>query len=448
MPNAAIVPAVDQDDGTARPASRSSYPEPAKAHFALLILALVAFFVSMDTNISSLLLEPMKHELRLTDIQVGIVQGVAFGATYGLCAIPMGMVIDRVRRLPLMLMSLISWSGAMALAGLSHSLGLLVVSRVALGVVTAFLAPGSLSVLSDLYRPERRAIATSIYAVGGAVGSAAAILLGGLLFDALTQFVSRSPQGLFGLTPWRTLYVGFAVLSLALTPFLARVSEPVRQEVQDASGHNRFSELWSYRAFLAPLLGGMLFLAAAAAAIASWAPPALMRLYGQTPGQFAGWMSLVTLFGGVTGALIGGQLANLGQRRCGVKGLFFPGVIAALACLPAAFVAVSPSVLTFGALMAVATVFCSAGAVVVVIGINVRMPNELRGTTLGLNVLVMALCGAGLAPTGVALATRALGGDLMLGYGIAAIAAPCALLSAFFFWLTMRSSSDGASEPS
>jgi MFS family permease len=410
----------------------AAYSSPGRARFALCVLTAIAVFTAMDVGVAGLLIEPIKHELDLSDVQVGLAGGTTFALAYGLLCPPMGMLVDRFNRVRLLLAALLVWALAMTLAGLSQGVVLLAVSKAALGAASAITYPAAMSLVADYFPPNRRAMATSTYAVGTSVGHAAAVLVGGLGYAALSQQIDANPQALLGLNSWRAVFVGFALFGLLLMPFVATMREPARMEVEQAGG-GTFRELWSYRGFLVPLFVGMMFMVGASTVVVVWAPPALMRLYGQQPGQFAGWFSAVTLIAGIAGYFTAGAVAELARRRGGGRLVMLPAVIGAALCVPGAFLATMPDVFWFGAASALFMASFGIAIAVPIIAISLRVPNELRGMTMGLNVVMMGV-GAALSPPLVALVSETLGGEAMLGDAMAGVAAPFALLAALCFW--------------
>lgn len=415
--------------------SENGYPTPTRRRRALLVLVLLGLLTSMDITLTALLIEPMKLELSLTDVQMGLLQGTVFGLAYGLSSLLMGWLIDRRNRTRLLVIGVVVWALAMVGSGLSSAFGPLVAWRIALGVVTALLVPACLSIISDLFPPDKRAVATSLFAGGQACGQAAGILLGGMLFD----LIGHSALPLGNLSAWRILYVGAGVMCLAVAALVLLLREPVRQErglASDAGGGWR--ELWSHRGFLGPLLGGMLFSVIAAQGASVWSAPLLMRNFGLTPGAFAGWLSAVTLSGLIIGALAGGQLAELGRRRGGRSGVLRPAAIAAFASAPLALFAVSPSIPVFAGLLGLALVCTSMIPTVGVVALTLNLPNSVRGRGIAVSVLTTVLFGAATAPTAIALISKSLGGETQLGLAIVIISAPAAIVSGICFLFAMR----------
>lgn len=411
------------------------YPPPGEARRAMAVILLLAILLAMDISLTALLIEPMKRELGLTDVQIGLLQGTAYGIAYGLCSLPMGWMIDRNNRVRLLMVGTLIWAVGMAGSGLAQGYGALIAWRVLLGILAALLTPSSISIICDLYPPERRAVATSIFATGQAGGQALGILAGGLIFEMLGRAASLP----VGLTPWRLLYVASGTICVALPLLLYTIQEPRRQEREDrAEAGNGWQSLWSCRGFLGPLIGGMLFAVIAVQAAHIWAAPLLTRKFGLTPGDFAGWLSLVTLAGLIFGALAGGRFAELGRRHGGKTGTLLPAVVASLACVPLSLFAIMPNIQAFAILLSL-DLFC-AGLIptVGVIAITLNVPNDIRGRAIGAYVFTVALFAKATAPAAIALISTALGGEDMLGEAVAIVSAPAALAAAGCFMLAIR----------
>lgn len=417
------------------------YPDLGVARRAQILFVAIAFFTAMDIYVISLLVEPIKHELGLSDVQVGLANTTVLYAAYALFCIPMGMLVDRVNRVWLLVAAMLLWCTGLVITALSGGLWPLMLSKAVLGIANAITLPAAMSLIGDYFAPRHRAMATSSYAIGQGLGQGGAIIIGGLGLGALAA-VSAGPGGLpFGLSPWRVLSLAFAAGGVLLIPLLALLREPPRMEVRDRGG-GTLVELWAFRTFLLPLLGGTTFLSGMSTGILSWIPPALTRLYGQQPADFAGWFGAVSLGASVVGLLAGGKLADHLLRRGDRGGITRPAAIAALLCAPASFLAMMPSLIGF-AIAAVTFIVAYAIAISIpVIAINFRIPNELRGLVMGLYVVTVSLGGALSGPL-VALVSEWLGGEARLGESMALVGAPLAMLASLCLWWTTRRPSTG-----
>ena len=62
----------------------------------MLILALIVAF--LDRQIFTLLIDPIKQDIGISDFEAGLLMGLAYGFFFTLMIIPMGWLIDRVNR--------------------------------------------------------------------------------------------------------------------------------------------------------------------------------------------------------------------------------------------------------------------------------------------------------------------------------------------------------------
>ena len=387
----------------------------------------------MDVALTSLLLEPLKLDLRLSDVEIGLIQGTAFGLGMGLSAIPNGLAIDRMNRSRLLTLGMVAWTAAMISAATVSSFAVLFISEMMLGVLTSLLTSTAVSLISDVVRPERRSVATSLLAVSQTCGQALAFFAGGLLVDTLAHLDGRGMLLPIGFAPWRSVYLLFAALGALLLPFLASLREPARLEVREGRVNVRqsFVELYRFRGFLVPLFAAAACSIMASSAILTWIAPALMRLYGQTPSQVGAWLGAVSLPAGIVGSLLAGRFSEAARRSS--RGIVLPASIASLAAAPCALLAMTPSVGWAVLLLGLVIVAVAIVGVNVSITITLYIPNELRGLSQGLYLLTSFGVGRALAPGTVALTTELLGGGRALGPAIALVAIPSCLFAAALF---------------
>ena len=147
---------------------------------AVTLLLMAAYtFNSMDRSIISIIAQSMKVDLALTDTQVGLLGGTAFGILYALGGIPIARLAERFNRVNIIAMALISWSALTALLGAAAGFAQLLAIRVSIGVAEAGCSPPAHSLLSDYVVPERRASALSIYSCGISLGYILGAVIGG-----------------------------------------------------------------------------------------------------------------------------------------------------------------------------------------------------------------------------------------------------------------------------
>ena len=125
----------------------------------------------LDRQILAILLQSIKQDLRLTDAQLGLLSGTAFGLFYATLGVPIARLADRSSRKGVMAVCLALWSLMTVLCGTAGSFALLLAYRIGVGVGEAGGSPPAHSMISDYFPPERRASALGIFAVAALVSS-------------------------------------------------------------------------------------------------------------------------------------------------------------------------------------------------------------------------------------------------------------------------------------
>jgi predicted MFS family arabinose efflux permease len=299
---------------------------PARANYVLAVLVAVYVVNFIDRQILSILLEPIKRELQVSDSAMGFLTGFAFAAFYTTAGIPIARWADRGTRRTIIALGLALWSGMTALSGLARTFPQLALARVGVGVGEAAASPAAHSMISDLFPPERRATALAIYTTGANLGILLALALGGWINDA------------FG---WRTAFFVVGLPGLVLAAVVWRsVPEPMRGRAEGrvaAQQPPRLAEvlgyLWRLRAFRHLSLAAALY-AFAGYAFGMWGPTFLIRVHGLSTTEVGRGFGLIYGIGGALGALIGGRLTDRLARRDPRFGLWLPALGALLALPP------------------------------------------------------------------------------------------------------------------
>ena len=412
------------------PSDDESYPRGRQVVITLGLLCLVSAMLTMDVSLVGLLIEPVKHDLRLTDGQLGILQGPASSLAYAAFAIPMGILVDRLNRVKMVLLATFFWTAAIFVMAYSDSFWVFVAAKILIGIVMAVLLTAPFTIIADLLPPRGRAGGVTYLVIGQYLGGALGFLVGGLVFDWFTRSAVTTGLPLLGdLSPWRASFVVFGALGVLLLPFLLLMREPERKErrVQRPDLRAQLKELHAYRGFLWPIYLGYALQVITDSSIRAWLSPALMRLYDLTPGQFGGWVGATVLLGGITGSAMGGWFAEQSRRRDGtmIVVVITCVVLAASSCL-----ALMPTVTGLVALFVVGTLANGVLATMVSAMLITYVPNELRGLSSGILILVAVGPGLAIGPVLVPAVSSALGGPMQLGLAMALVGVPAALLSA------------------
>jgi len=274
----------------------------------LLLLALYALNY-LDRQVINILGQSIKSELRLSDLQIGLLTGTAFGIFYSLLGLPIARLADRFSRVKIITASLTLWSMLTAACGFAQSYTQLFALRLGVGVGEAGGTPPAQSLISDFFPATRRGTAMAIFNMGVPLGSFLGFLMGGFLNDSVS---------------WRAALLVAGIPGLILAPILLRfIPEPVRGSADGIpvtasaprqSVREAVRSLLDRPSFIWLILGGT-FGIFIIYITNTWLPPLFIRLHGMTARQVGGWMALSIGLGGALGALAGGALADTLKRR-------------------------------------------------------------------------------------------------------------------------------------
>ncbi len=145
------------------------------------VIVLLACVLGLDTaDLASLgaIAGQLKPALHLTNTQLGVL-AAAPSITAATATLPMGVLVDRVRRVPLLAASVAVWAAAMALSGASGSFAQLLLVRLFLGLATAAAGPAIASLIGDLFEPRERGRVYGYVLAGQLLGSSIGLLVAG-----------------------------------------------------------------------------------------------------------------------------------------------------------------------------------------------------------------------------------------------------------------------------
>jgi MFS family permease len=393
---------------THTPAPDAAWPSAGRAWWTVAVLVFAYVISFVDRTILSLLIEPIKASLHLSDTEIGLVQGLAFGLFYAAMGLPLGWLADRMSRRSLIAIGATLWCFATAACGLATSFVQLFLARIGVGVGEASLGPSALSLISDSFPRERRGLPIAIYAAAAAAGAGLALMVGG----AVIQMVATHDQLVLPLIGaierWQAAFLLVGVAGLVIAPLMATVREPARRtEVATAAPTEsiaafvRRNSAFMVRHYVAVACFSILIYAAL-----SWVPTQFVRVYGWTAGEVGWRYGPVLLLAGTGGTVLGGAVANWLNRRGGrlgamhvtITGMVVSGTLFALAGFADdAWVAL--------AWYAPALMFMTLPGGTAIQVVQEATPNRLRGQATAIYYLTISIVGATLGPLSVGLMT-------------------------------------------
>lgn len=417
----------------------------AREWWFVVVLCAAAILSIIDRGILSIVVDPVRADLGLTDTQIGLLQGLAFGLFYATAGLPLGLAADRYHRRNLIIAGITVWSCATLASGFARDFGDLFTARLLVGFGEAALAPAAVSLIADLFMPGRRGRAMGLYMAGQAIAQGLAILL-------TARIVAAAAAGQFewlglarAMAPWRTAFIVFGLAGLLLAGLLLTCSEPPRRGATAAAGtlagqgREALATWRSQWRLLLPLYLGFATAFAAAYGAAAWQPTMLLRVFEVPVATLGDQLGAMTMAFSMAGPLLGGWLVDRAVRRHGSRGPLRLLRFVPLLAIPSGLAVLAPG--GFTAMLLVA----SKGAIFAVIGLGVlttlqsQLAPRMRGVGVGLTGVVNTLVGAFSGPLLVALLTdRVFADPRAVGASIAWVVVPALLAAAALFALAAR----------
>lgn len=167
--------------------------------YALVVLLMVYTVNFLDRQIVSILAEPIKDDLKISDTQLGLLTGLAFGLVYCGLGLPLARLADRFNRVWIIAGSLAVWSACTALCGRAINYPTLVLARMGVGVGEAGCTPTAHALIADYTPKAKRASALAFFSIGTPLGSLLGLAMGGVIADAYGWRTAFLVAGLPGL---------------------------------------------------------------------------------------------------------------------------------------------------------------------------------------------------------------------------------------------------------
>ena len=352
----------------------------------LAVLVLVYTFNFIDRQALAILAPLIQKELKLDDLELGVMLGLPFAALYSTLALPIAWLADRWSRSWIMTVALAVWSGCTAVCGLAASYPQILLARMGVGVGEAGGVAPAYSLIADYFPARSRARALAIYAFAIPIGSALAVACGGLIAHSLG---------------WRAAFLAIGLAGLPLAPLLKLVvRDPARAPPRPGV---RAGLLPAMRILFPKPSFWLLSLGAASSSIASygliaWMPAFFMRSFHLSLLQVSGYYAGILLAGGIAGVWLGGWLGDrLGRMSRAAYALVPAGAFLAAAPAFIAGAQCGSPALAF-VLFATQTGLSLAWLGPVTAAIQGLTPAAMRSTGSSLFLLINNLLGLAVGP--------------------------------------------------
>ena len=372
-------------------------PGGGRAHYILIVCTLLYIVNYMDRQVFSVILQPMKIDLGLTDAQCGLastvlIVGMAF------FSFPVSYLVDRwSRRKSIGLMALL-WSAATFATGMAKNFTAVLIPRFFVGLGEAGFVPGGTALIAASYPKEKRGRVMGAFNLAIPLGAAAGVIFGGIISVK------------YG---WRTPFLFFAVPGIALGILAFFMKDYQTIEAPETAGgfrhfFNAFTSVLKLRTmrWYYPGLGIAVFMTSS---VLVWLPSLLMRMMNipeDRAGLITGGIGLMAILG----APLGGFLADYWQKK-NPRGRMYVPVVAYIAGGIILIVAVLTRFSPAGIALACVYGICAAMAMPAIAAISQDVvPVAHKGLSMGLAIFAQYMLGGAWGPSVVGFLSDWLGG--------------------------------------
>jgi MFS family permease len=403
-----------------------------KATFVLIICSLLYAVNYMDRQVMAVVLQPMKIDLGLSDLQMGVINSMFYVGVIFFC-MPIAHFVDVWSRKKLIGLMALGWSAFTLATGFAGSYIHMIFARLGVGIGESGFTAGGTALIAASYPPEKRAFKLGIFNMFITVGLIFGFIGGG--------YISANMGG------WRVPFYMFAIPGVILG-ILAFFMQDYTIKKEDGSAAKHDSFMNNFKTLLKVPTLRWLYLGAAMFALVvysamTWIPALLMRSYGikeDKAGLISGIVGIMSLIG----APLGGFLADKwqkkrsgGRMRLAAVGIILSSIMFMLT-LTATFDLGNKSLMIFSFIMLLVYGIVSGLSYPAMSATtqDVVTPN-LKGLSAGTSFLALVLGGV-FGPVMVGGISKAFGeGYKGLSYALYVTSA-FGVLAAIFWWKASR----------
>lgn len=373
------------------------WPSRAAAYYGLTVIILATLLNFFDAQVFGMMAQRIKIDFGLNDEQVGFLMGPANVIFYLLVGIPLARLVDIYPR-KIVLSCGIALIGAItALGGLAQSFVQLFLSRMLVGAGGSAHAPGSYSMLSDYFPPERLPRAIGFLQLGFIWGNSLGIFLGGQLISLVSTWPVIHWMGL-NTHGWQWVLMMVGAPGLVISGLLLLAKEPPRRgkatEGRSLPVSAVIQELAARKGIYLPMFIGLALSAAQFVGLQAWRAPFLIRTYGWTEARIGRWMGLVFLVSAHLGVVSGTLFVEWLAKRYKDANVRAAAILFALAAPCEILAPLMPSAPLALLCLGGATACGLASAVPQNAAIQRVTPNELRGQVTAVYLFMFIAFGA------------------------------------------------------
>lgn len=375
------------------------------------ILVFVWAMAMLDRMILLLLMPGIKSDLNLSDTEMSLLHGLAFALCFSIAGIPLGHLADRANRRNLLMAGVAGWSLATMACGLADTFTQFFVARMAVGVAQAVLAPAAISMVADMFPPEKRGKPTALVLASAMFGGALANALGGWMLDYFANHPAPGLPLIGQPLAWQAALLAAGAVSLLAVPLLGLLREPMREHLSSPgmiqADFSMLAHMRRHAGLFGFLLATFVIIAVVGQGVGNWWPAVFMRSAGMTPSETGVLLGLLSLASGVGAAVLGGWLSDWSARKDPYSGR----LKLTAACMAGQVIVLLPLfspqyVPGLTATLALSVIMSGTLGAACYSLLPDLVPPQGRGLLIAIYQLIGNLIGFGLGPTALALVTN------------------------------------------
>ncbi|QIB65284.1 spinster family MFS transporter [Kineobactrum salinum] len=429
--------------------SDGDWPRPLYAWYVVGVLMLAYTNSFIDRQILSLLIEPIRQDLDISDTQVSLLAGLAFSIFYTLMGVPIARLADQKNRKLIIATGVAVWSAMTALCGTARNFWGLFAARVGVGVGEATLSPAAFSIMADYFPKHQLARAFSVYSMGVYFGAGLAMIIGGVVIRMVMEAGTVTLPVLGAVAPWQLTFFYVGLLGLPIFLLVLSIREPLRRGLKAAGvpAAENASSLPVLKAFLRlnRWTVSFHFLAFSMVGIAIagymvWTPTLFIRTWGWDAATIGFAYGAIMFVFGTGGVYCGGFVADWMEQRGHRDAILRTACYGAMAAVPFAVATpLMPSGEAALVCLGLTSFLLAFPQGLPAAALQIVTPNPLRAQMTALYFLVGNLLALGFGPTLVALVTDyGFGDPQQLRYSIALVSATVLPLGALLSYLALK----------
>lgn len=414
---------MNQSTNTSERLKAEIYSHPAAAWLLVAMLTFAYILSYTDRYVIYLLNTAIKADFGLTDTDMGLLMGPAFGILYATMGVPLGMLADRARRLTIISVGVMVWSLATIACGLAKNFTELFISRMVVGVGEACLSPCALSLISDSFPKEKRGLPIAVYFTALSVGAG----LANLILPPILEFSKNNPTlPIIGDSSfWQTTFVLVGLPGLLFAFIIIFFKEPTRKKEEDnkdkkvsinAVFKQFFAKEWKLMVTLYLTYGMMTIVAYSH----SWLPAMFETVYGW-PREVFSHRNGIAIIASLPLASLG--FGWLSDKLIAKKLLHAPMTISLICffimCITNIIAPFLSAWVCF-VLLIITTVAIIGMTVLGPTAILFIVPSQIRGVAIALYFMTISLTGLFLGPTTIGYFNDVLFESSRLDYAMSA----------------------------